>query len=144
MSSFTFRSESEVFKCKSIWTAPFVGPFALSYCLFLLLPVNKQINDKERVSAALENPMLLQLVEVSKYNAQIFVQYVLWEKKTVFSLYFSIMVNLLHVTFLGLCTPAYVICFSYSTVTIYRTCNLTLRRNLSAHLHVRDAQPRNS
>lgn len=34
-----------------------------SLLLFLSFPVNKQINDKERIAAAMENPNLREIVE---------------------------------------------------------------------------------
>lgn len=36
---------------------------AFSHCDFCVSPVNKQINDKERVAAAMENPNLREIVE---------------------------------------------------------------------------------
>lgn len=45
----------------------------ISERLFLSAAVNKQLNDKERVAAALENPNLRQLVEECLYSSE------LWE-----------------------------------------------------------------
>ncbi|KAL0332547.1 UNVERIFIED_CONTAM: protein AE7-like 1, partial [Sesamum calycinum] len=52
-------------------SALYSAPILSKTCLLLSPAVNKQLNDKERVAAALENPNLRQLVDECLYSSEL-------------------------------------------------------------------------